>query len=328
MSPLFYLRFRGRVLRSMIRPLWSAIPRVVIARVQGGIGNQLFQYAAAETVAARSGADRILVLRSGGASHIGTPDLEAMLGRLEALPAPIARLWPGTSRGPSRRWTPIQEAGIRRLTAPWRMAPDGAFAPANAPRLDRVQTRRCIYMDGYFQHPSWYSDSLAAVKERLVARAPDWVATAVRNREVPGIALHVRRGDYEQAGWTLPLSYYDSAVARIAPRAGTSFVVCSDDADVERRVSAALRTRGLVPFTGEAMVADRTATGDFWKFALGRHAVVSNSTFAWWAAAAGDVLHASDPGRIVCIPDPWLPTEGRFDCRPGAWVNVPSGIGV
>ena len=53
---------------------------------------------------------------------------------------------------------------------------------------------------------------------------------------------------------------------------------------------------------------------------LCNHAVISNSTFAWWAAWINPT-----PNKMVIAPDPWFAGKGSEgdDLVPDSWVRLP-----
>ena len=53
------------------------------------------------------------------------------------------------------------------------------------------------------------------------------------------------------------------------------------------------------------------------------HAIIANSSFAWWGAWLGDQL-ASGPHRTVVAPEEY----GVPDRFPSRWLTVPSGTPV
>lgn len=170
----------------------------------------------------------------------------------------------------------------------------------------------------------------STLNESGPARAPDDL-----------LVVNVRRGDYysdpeicRQYGFDL-VGYLKVAVERSVARDGvpTEIRVVSDDMDWCRRELAWLGH--IAPTTGDV---DSTPVDDFAAVAAARRAVISNSTFSYWAAHVGNVLHGDNHAQV------WAPrffdrtqNEGRswlLDERwsvieelPGGW-DVPEHQGV
>jgi len=118
--------------------------------------------------------------------------------------------------------------------------------------------------------------------------------------------------------WQLPRSYYEHALARIADKMpGTAFLMFDDDAEFVHLVT------DWVARYGPATDAYDIAGGEIEHLVLASacdHAVIANSSFAWWGAwfaerraaragrAAGTVLApAAYPARFGpdVVPDRW-----------------------
>ena len=138
----------------------------------------------------------------------------------------------------------------------------------------------------------------------------------------PSVAVHFRRGDYvrnaefNQVIGILDFDYYRRAMAHMRDRhPNLTFYVFSDDIDAVER-----------DFKPEAPCV-YVRTVEHWHsydkirlMSACNHAIISNSTFAWWAAWLNPCTHKS-----VIAPDPWF-AGGKHDGRdviPTAWLRFP-----
>lgn len=254
--------------------------------LKGGLGNQLFQYAAGRALAARHGADLTLhpgPPRSGIRSYaLGELGIDAVLRAPTGL---RAKLW--------HRMQNVRRAvGLIEIKTPlgwhgpvWREREIGYD-----PRIEELEPP--AYLSGFFQSPRYFSgiaDGLRAeLRAELERHRPDGIPEGA-------ISLHCRRGDYlaeEVAGIhsTLERDYYVRALAKIRKTAPDAPVLLfSDDLKAAREMLAGLDVRA---------VEGGSRVGDLAGMAACRHHIIANSTFGWWGAWIGD-------GGTTVAPRDW-----------------------
>jgi hypothetical protein len=297
------------------------VPACVVIHTFGGLGNQLFQYAAGLGVANGLACSSLRVAKSAQVWPAGHPQVEdvipgvsviherrmaLLLKALRGVPleAPFIRL--GTARDALAR-----AAGYQRLGAAT------AFSGAS----DSVQaTRHPIFVDGYFQHPDWFRGSIEQVCSSMLEVAPDRLAELGVSFGANRAAVCYRRGDYVRLGWQLKDCYYLSAADLLRSRGISNItIVCEDEdflAEQERRWA---RLGFMVQRSG--LSSGSPALDDFWTIVACQHSVMANSTFAWWANVIGDRFHRLID-RLVTVPDPWLPNV-KFPCMVPEWHTIP-----
>lgn len=279
--------------------------RLVLTRLDGGLGNQMFQYAAARAEAVRSG--RALVLdphpiaarRPDRAYGLAT---FAVAGRLVTpLERFLARAATG-ARVPGAVRAMVQRVGGQ----PWRLVRE-AEADPDKPLLSQPEGHaENLVMEGHWQGLGWFADQASAIRNDFrfrgaaAAGIAPWLA---RIAACESVAVHVRRGDYASdpraaaVHGTLPEAYYAEAGERlvsmgVAPR----FFIFSDDPDW---AAAHLRLPGETAVVRcPAEVPDSESLR---LMTLCRHAIIANSTFSWWAAWL-----AERPGQVVVAPARWF----------------------
>lgn len=261
------------------------------AKLQGGAGNQLFQVAAAEGEALASGREARYFADTAGPFAVE---------RFLSDPLPRATASDVIVTGGRLRTGPVVLRGASAICQhlPWASRESSTFDP-------RVGERRPTTMEGYFQHPSYFAETLGDVTGH-VARALPSVA---ERRAV--VAVHARGGDYRELGWELPLSYYVGAI-ELLPDLPIE-LVGADDAllfEVAGRLAEEGHRPVILPAGGEVDAFVALASAEW--------LVMSNSTFCWWAAVVGD-----SQGRAggVVVPDPWLPGAGTALHRDG-WLSL------
>lgn len=277
---------------------------VLAVRLDGGLGNQLFIYAASLSIARSIGVQPRYYHTPGVRMDV----LESFLSR-ELPRASSSEIFRAAGTPPDAG--PLHRFVMRNLerTPPARRRTVSSvlFEPVEFPdRRDGV-----LHLTGFCQHPSYWEDSLQEVVQQLLihprARPP---------ADEDAVALHLRRVDYVNQGWALDVGYYLSALQLADPSRDGRIAVTSDDPLAAVTMAAYLREKGY----DAQSAAGGDATADFWTLAAARHVVMSNSTFCWWACATGDTLHeAAD--RVVAYPEPWLPIGHAELQRPG-WSEI------
>ena len=287
-----------------------------VFQLSGGVGNQMFQYAAARALSLARGIPFKV--------DFDCPNKRAanryMLG-VFALHADFAT--PGDLRTRKPIW------GLRRriyrllgVDPDYRLVRekrDFHFDPEFFAIPDGA------YVSGYWQSERYFSDIAADIRRDFVFRDPPSrayhpIVDSIRSCAAP-VSLHVRRGDYVSVAATHDLhgtctpEYYERAVAHIRTRVGDpTFYVFSDDIAWARQN---LRIDGRAVFVGEG--GPGPAHEDMRAMSLCAHHIIANSSFSWWGAWLG-----ANAAKIVVAPATWMASE-RFttpDLLPQAWAKL------
>ena len=275
----------------------STVGRVDLV-LEGGLGNQLFQYAAALHVA--DGDSSAIHLHSYSVDkETGGFDITNITGSPVHYPNRLRRsLVPTLTVRDS--WIDTVSSHIASLSQRIRRSTviihDDPFAPMGAINARHVVLR------GFFQHPSWWKDSWTQVAH-MVSTYLDRHHSFSKSSDRSAVAIHVRRGDYGALGWVLPEVYYRRALTELGVEHQPVDLVSEGAVDGEPLVNW-LEINGY-------HIAERnhneknSAVADFMSLVRSQKTVIANSTFSWWAAAVGTV----ECGSVVAFPDPWLPHD-------------------
>jgi hypothetical protein len=288
---------------------------VIIVRLAGGLGNQLFQYAAGLALARRVGGD--LKVDAGGfdrdplrAYQLGLMGINAKC----ASAGEVRKLlrWKGSmaDRATCRVWK-------RGLPAPrtFFQEPRFEFSPEFRDLSDET------YLQGYWQSPRYFEDVEDELRQICRAGPSPAFASSLEDdlRLSMSVSVHVRRGDYvrnprAQAHYeSCSPAYYSKAVSLVKERvANARFFVFSDEPDW-----AAENWSSGAPVT--FMPCAPSPADDLRLMAACRHHIIANSTFSWWGAWLNP---RSD--KIVVSPARWFRDVERNldDLLPAAWMRV------
>jgi len=267
--------------------------RKVVVRLKGGLGNQLFCYAAARRLAWVNDAELVLDAVTGfkydylyrrtyalGAfgvpARLATP-AEQMepLGRVRRL---VARKL--SERKPLSQRRYIQQVGVD-------------FDPCIVTlRLQEGAT----YFDAFGQSERYFADIRELLLQDFTMSAPaDQTNLAMANQieTSPSVALHLRWFDTGEAAHSsnMSLAYYAQAIPQLLARIGRAhFFIFSDRPEQAAALLAPLMQEQ--PFTVVRHNAQSgNAEADFWLMRQCQHFIIGNSTFAWWAAWLGEHSH-------------------------------------
>lgn len=291
---------------------------MILARLQGGLGNQLFQYAAGRRLAHVRGAKLRLDVSALDDPRLRKPrryELEALnvatevagaddLARVRREPKGLVERVRERLAGGGNGFRVVREAHFH-------------FDPAVLDLPDDV------YLDGYWQSARYFADVADRIRREVTPKAPLTGRNAELAKEIEGchaVSVHVRRGDYLTDPAVLAMhgvcgpEYYEMALAHVGERvAEPVFFVFGDDADWARRSVRAPGRMVIVDHNGPEHPAE-----DLRLMALCRHHVIANSTFSWWGAWLNP-----RPDKIVVAPERWFGSD-RWDTRdliPAEWVR-------
>ncbi len=268
----------------------------LILHIFGGIGNQLFIYAAARRLALANHAELVLDNVSGFVrdheyqrhyqlDHFNIPCRKATAAeRLE----PFSRL----RRAFKRRWN-------KRLPFDQRsyLVQEGIDYD---PRLLHFTPQDTVHLEGYWQSEDYFKDVEATIRQDLQIKPPtdaDNLGMAVRIRNCVAVAVHVRFFDEPRTAGinNAPSDYYTRAVTEMEKRVSNAhYFIFSDRPE-------AARARIPLPDARVTLVAhnqgDAMAYADLWLMTQCQHFIIANSTFSWWGAWLAD-----HPGKQIIAP--------------------------
>ena len=307
---------------------------MIISWLTGGLGNQMFQYAAGLALAEH----HRTVLKLDVGWFRADPALEAhnryalsCLNIVEqfATAEEIDRVR-GVTLTRTERWSVALARVLRfhqyanRHAGPghWHQAPVFRYYPEFFDQPDPT------YLNGMFQSEKFFAPVANLLRAHFSFRyppLPEVAAMAERIRSGPSAAIHFRRGDYQRNAsfnaeiGVLGPDYYARAVHRLRERSpDATLYIFSDDIDAVAREFAPPGPHVFVRCVAHWHPWDKIRL-----MALCDHLAIANSTFSWWAAW----LNPS-PDKLVLAPGPWFAhsTHDSSDVVPATWVRLPTTV--
>jgi hypothetical protein len=316
-------------------PLCSNHRSMKIVNVQGGLGNQLFQYAFGKYLSARhtddvyydfswfeEGAEYdhdILYLDSFETEYdaIGATD------RFSVIPMGEKGEWlarefyyksPYIMQKALNYYREVREGNEKFVF------PRGPYMFNYCPAV--VNTPGDAYFRGYWQSYEYVDRVWDRIEDDFALRdsLSEYSETiSGRIESSNSVSVHVRRGDYVRRGWELSETYYKNAIDHMRERVrNPQFFVFSDD----------------IPWAKETLNADdvmfvegndyQTCYEDMYLMSRCDRNIIANSTFSWWGAWLNDTTETE-----VIAPRVWVDGVGtdRIDVLPPAWETIADADG-
>jgi len=283
---------------------------VILVYLEGGLGNQLFQYAAGRALADFHQASLKLVIR--GYSRFK----ESRIYKLHHynIAATVA-----TSR---QEWL-IRLSNPLRYLGPWhqrpriverrfRFNPEILAAPDNVCLAGHWQSEKYfLAIESILHHEFTLKNDLDGENlrfSRLIS-------------QTSAVSLHIRRGDYVSDPAKLafhgccPPDYYRAAIDQMRELVDSPHLfVFSDDLDwAERHLVTGCPTT-FVRHNGEARDYE-----DLRLMSQCQHHIIANSSFSWWGAWL-----CKNPGKQVIAPKNWFDgaKNDTSDLIPASWMQL------
>lgn len=282
---------------------------MIVVRLAGGLGNQMFQYAAGRSLALKAGLPLVLDRRHYRRQREHGYALDAFA--LADTPVDDRGLPPLPKERPLA-WLlgRLTGQGLRQVQE---------RGPGFDPAIVAIDGP--AWITGYFQTERYFADHAETIRAELTpATVPDaqnarWLAEIAE--DPCAVSLHVRRGDYvrnprfaARHGSCTP-DYYARALDHVAGRMGAEPVIYafSDDPDWVREN---LRLPARIIVVGHNDAARNV--DDLRLMSACRHHIIANSSFSWWGAWLNPA-----PDKIVAAPARWYADPAMVN--PDIWAE-------
>jgi hypothetical protein len=289
---------------------------MIITRLIGGLGNQMFQYAAGRRLAHHHNTD--LFLDVTGFASYALRKYELDIFRINATIAPSDLLkHVSFSRKDAVRF------GIRNL-----FTGESAvqYIKEKSPDFQEeiLSLPDNVYLDGYWQSEKYFAEIADIISQEFSIINPPSIINQQLMEEIDkcnSVSVHIRRGDYvtnpetRRIHYVCDEDYYLRAIAKMMECVEyPSFFIFSDDPEWAQR--------HIIP---DAPVKDishnppNPSHEDLRLMMQCHHHIIANSSFSWWGAWLG-----KKPGQIVIAPTNWFAVEmySSKDKIPNHWLKI------
>ncbi len=291
---------------------------MIVVRLIGGLGNQMFQYAAGHALSLRNGDELQLDTSDfvGYDLHNGF-ELDSVFGicRKQATHETLSYLmgW--------RRHKLVSQL-LERFPSLKFGSPHLLKEPHFHYWIGWEHLHGPLYLSGYWQCERYFDNYEQSIRHEFRFIQPfDEKSREVADQiqAVTSVSLHVRRGDYSTDPITNAVhglctpTYYKRAVDHFSNRLGSMHLfIFSDDIDWAK----ANLSLEAIPHTFVNHNKGKNSWRDMQLMSLCRHHIIANSSFSWWAAW----LNPSEE-KIVVAPKRWFAKPlNTSDLIPRSWI--------
>ncbi len=286
---------------------------MIIARLDGGLGNQMFQYAAARALAERHDTELGLDLRV----YDGPSQFDYGLDHF----AITGRILDGSELPPSRKANRIRylmwRAGL--------VGPDFLDQKDDAFQDGFLAAKPDTYLRGYWQSERYFADVAEIIRNefRITTPAtPENLTLADQIRSSNSVSMHIRRGDYvsdplaNATHGLCTMEYYTAALEKVSQATGAlpHVFAFSDDPSWARE-----NLEIGAPFTVVDLNDSDHQYEDLRLMSICRNHIIANSSFSWWGAWLN-----GDETKTVVAPRTWFrdPSKLNPDICPPEWIRI------
>jgi hypothetical protein len=289
---------------------------MIIVKLMGGLGNQMFQYAAGRRLA-----------------YLRRTDLKLDLTWFENIMAvDTKRRYELGAFNIQEQVASAEEAG--RLREGLLLRRFGFLFPFRKQRHileqhyhfdpDILQLPDNVYLEGYWQSPKYFYDIQDIIRAEFTVRSGPDAGNRRMAEEIAGaesVAIHVRRGDYVSSPaissrhGTCSMEYYQTAVKTIIGRVvQPHFFVFSDDPAWAKENLSLTGPKTVIGQNGPDHAYE-----DMRLMSLCKHHIIANSSFSWWGAWL-----CRNPDKVVIAPQQWFQDKNinTGDLIPAQWTRL------
>lgn len=286
---------------------------MVIVKIWGGLGNQLFQYSFGKYLAARLGTTVKYDIQT-------TNSLNSFTQRDFALSSFNIVIDTATAADVNKKkyFSNIHLARVERKLAqqiPFLFKKH--IVEQNIPLApDSLTIRDNCYYEGYWQSYQFLLPVEALLQKEIVLKNPLSVGASqilAQIQQSVSASIHVRRSDYlAHTGFiNCSMVYYEAAIQYIKRlQSDVQFFVFSDDiAWCKQNFTGA----------GFTFVEGNSNCEDLVLMSKCHHQIIANSTFSWWGAWLNN-----NPGKKVVAPAKWhTKKDNRLNyLLPSDWIRL------
>lgn len=291
----------------------------VIARIRGGLGNQLFMYAMARRMAYVNKVELVL----DGTTGFRGKNKYARQYMLDRFPIT------GRLATKSERRDPFNSfrRGIRKWWDRRKPLEEREYILDPGGLDDSIyslQVTRPTTFEGYWQSEDWFKDIEEQIRNECTPAAPEDtknVDMAMAIEQCTSVALHVRffNDPTQTAQSQQVVDYYTKAIATIRKKVDKpTFFIFSDQPEKAREILALDASEAQVVNHNSG---DANAHLDIWLMSRCQHFITANSTFSWWGAWLGEKPDSIVVSPVFTAADAFL-AWGLPGLIPERWISI------
>lgn len=281
---------------------------MIISKISGGLGNQIFQYAIAKSIALKKNdvfkldITEYETYKLHNGYRLNIFNIDEKIATLDEI---------SNLRGKnSKLFKILKKLGVYKRSTNYKEKERTIFD-------EKVFKYQDIYLDGYWQNERYFTDIRDSLLKELTPK--EELSEVAKNylidiQNTQSISLHVRRGDYlkhPEIG-VLDLEYYKKSYNLILQKVKNPiFYIFSNDLTWCEKNFDFIENKVFIKDT-ESELDDLILMKNC------KHNIIANSSFSWWSAWLNENLQ-----KIVIAPKKWMAINpNNYKWIPSSWVEV------
>jgi hypothetical protein len=292
----------------------------LITRIKGGLGNQLFCYAAGRRLAINNNTELVIDDISGFVRDFAykrkymlhTFGIKARKAKSSERFEPFSLI----KRALFKRIERFKPFTNRRYIEQEMLDFDE--------RLLHLKLKGTTYLDGLWQSEEYFKDVEKVIREDLKIIPPKDsknIEMAKKIDQCNAIALHVRWFDMPGAntnGYNVSVEYYKKAIEYIKTKVNNPYFYLFSENPEAAKSKLSYSDRNITFVSHNK--GDECAYADMWLMSKCQHIIMANSTFSWWGAWL-----CNNKNKIVITPEFEIAGKAAWGFKgllPDKWICI------
>jgi hypothetical protein len=291
---------------------------MIISRLIGGLGNQMFQYAAGKSLAIKLDADLKLDVKSFKEYPLRIFELDCFKLNYRLATKDELKIYSVFNQLPLRKLNSI----IRKKIFKFLTKKTYFKEPYCEVAKDFFNLSGDVYLDGYWNSEQYFKSIELLIRKDF--QFPRVGKTSIRSylnliKKSQAVSLHIRRGDYAHSPKTkafhglCSIEYYQRAMQAIESKVKKPvyFIFSDDKAWAKKHI----RSNNKIIYIDHKELDFE----DMRLMSKCRHHIIANSTFSWWGAWLN-----KNSQKMVIAPKRWFLAKHMIDkdICPKNWVRL------
>lgn len=293
---------------------------MIVVRLMGGLGNQLFQYAAGRALSLKHKTELqfdLTYLKANSNQEYTQRNLELDLFDLQIHEVSQENLSKFKSNSFFQK---VTRKLFGNTFSKYHIANQDEFK--FLPEFNAYSDN--IYLNGYWQSEKYFLNIRETLLKELIVKKVKSLEVINAEKEIlnsTSVSLHIRRGDYVSRKEStdlhgiLSLDYFYNAIKEVKKKNSeiTVYVFSDDISWVKENLKITDKCVYVDFNTGDNSVFD------LYLMSLCKHNIIANSSFSWWGAWLNQ-----NPEKIVIAPKNWFAKkELKYnDVIPDSWIQL------